>query len=405
MKKTTIVMGSILVGLVCTIFYVNLKDREDICEIEYGSFFDAKEHLDIPNDANVLSIDVDTKLPGTYVVKWEEADTKYEKSVIVSDTTNPKIELLQEATTTKKIHLNQDFMVEGNLHTISDEIDGTMHKVMIVDQETFERTRSEMAKKYLQEHKNVYVSNQDVQAYKSQRDTYGYAMLYSNVDTSRLGTYEVNVMAIDHSYLTTVVSYNIEVVGEDELIQEQELAAGATGSKMGDLAMQLATEKQGLASIAPDDGYYEVDKRLGNEFIEAPITTTKNAVANAALAKQGEQLTSEQLVTYALVDAGIITGNHQLLDVIDARHFPELATSLSESQIKPGDLVYYDDAGFGSAHVAIYVGANQAVHGGFEGNSVQISHVQLAYASTPRFYRFQTRMTWDEIYERVTNNQ
>lgn len=399
MKKTVIVIGIVLIGLVCTFFYIKQKDFEEIYELKYGSAFDAKDVLDIPNDANALSVDVDTKLQGTYVVQWQVASKKYERTIVVSDTENPKIELLQNPNMIKKIHVNQEFILEGNIDGILDTVDGNMHKVMVVDQETFESTRSEMAKKYLQEKKNVYTSNADVQVYKAQRDTYGYAMLCTDLDTTEVGIYEVQVMAIDQSYLTTLVKYKIEVVEENEPIHEKELAAGATGSQMGQLAMQLATEKQGLASIAPEEEYYEVDKRLGNEFIEAPITFTKNAVANAALARQGEQLTSEQLVTYALVDAGKITGSLPSLNVIEASDFTQLATSISESQLKPGDIIYYDDAGFGSAHVAIYIGADQAVHGGFEGNSVQISHVQLAFASSPHFYRFKTNMTWDEIYK------
>ncbi|MDH6367494.1 MULTISPECIES: NlpC/P60 family protein [unclassified Breznakia] len=405
MKKTTIVIGSICFILACVVYFPTQQKSEEIYYLEYGSTFDAKKELDIPKEASDLSVDVDTFVPGTYVVQWKEKDKTISKSVVVSDTKNPKIELVQNTKEIKKIHINEEFVLEGNIQSIFDDCDGDIHSVEVVDEKTFVTTRSAAAKKYLEENKKVYTSDEDVQNYKAKKKIYESALLYTDLDTTTVGTYVIKVMAIDKSFLTSVVEYSIEVVAENSPIQENELAAGAKGSQMGELAIQLVSLRDGLASIVPDDTYYEVDESYGNEFIEAPITTTNNAVANAALDKQGQQLTSEQLVTNALVDAGKITGNTSSMEAIEAIYFPGLSTAISENQLKPGDIIYYDDAGFGSAHVAIYIGSNQAVHGGFEGNSVKISHVKLAYASSPRYYRFTSKMTWDEINAYIRNNQ
>ena len=37
-------------------------------------------------------------------------------------------------------------------------------------------------------------------------------------------------------------------------------------------------------------------------------------------------------------------------------------------EAQPGDLLYYADGGGGQAHIAVYLGNGQAVHGGFNGN-------------------------------------
>lgn len=39
------------------------------------------------------------------------------------------------------------------------------------------------------------------------------------------------------------------------------------------------------------------------------------------------------------------------------------------SSPQPGDLIYYDDAGAGAPHIAVYVGNGQAVHGGWKGGT------------------------------------
>ena len=54
-----------------------------------------------------------------------------------------------------------------------------------------------------------------------------------------------------------------------------------------------------------------------------------------------------------------------------------LGSTVSASEAVPGDLIYYADGGMGMAHIAVYVGNGQAIHGGFNGNSTVIAPAEL----------------------------
>lgn len=62
-----------------------------------------------------------------------------------------------------------------------------------------------------------------------------------------------------------------------------------------------------------------------------------------------------------------------------------LGSTVSASQAVPGDLIYYADGGMGAAHIAVYIGGGQAVHGGFNGNQTVVAPAQLG--SGPVFIR------------------
>ncbi len=54
-----------------------------------------------------------------------------------------------------------------------------------------------------------------------------------------------------------------------------------------------------------------------------------------------------------------------------------LGRTVSAGEAIPGDLIYYADGGMGMAHIAVYIGGGQAVHGGFNGNSTVIAPAEL----------------------------
>lgn len=62
-----------------------------------------------------------------------------------------------------------------------------------------------------------------------------------------------------------------------------------------------------------------------------------------------------------------------------------LGTQVGYAQAIPGDVIYYRDGGAGVAHVAIYIGNGQAVHGGFNGNQTVIGSAFVG--SGPIFIR------------------
>ncbi|KRF03945.1 hypothetical protein ASH00_14890 [Arthrobacter sp. Soil782] len=54
-----------------------------------------------------------------------------------------------------------------------------------------------------------------------------------------------------------------------------------------------------------------------------------------------------------------------------------LGRTVSAAEAIPGDLIYYADGGMGAAHIAVYIGGGQAVHGGFNGNQTVVAPAEL----------------------------
>ena len=119
-------------------------------------------------------------------------------------------------------------------------------------------------------------------------------------------------------------------------------------------------------------------------------------VAKAALARVGQHLSCDDLVSYALMDAGRISGGNNWMGTVGVYYFPKLCTKVSASQARAGDIIYYADGGAGSPHVAIYLGGDEAVHGGYNGLNVVRTTIYLG--GGPTYYlRFPSHMSWDEI--------
>ncbi|MCQ9165766.1 MULTISPECIES: NlpC/P60 family protein [unclassified Arthrobacter] len=99
----------------------------------------------------------------------------------------------------------------------------------------------------------------------------------------------------------------------------------------------------------------------------APQPATKSGIgatiAAAALAQLGVAQDCTMLVTNSLAAAGI---NYHGWPA----GYLSLGRTVSEAEAQPGDLIYYADGGLGMAHIAVYIGNGQAVHGGFHGSTV-----------------------------------
>jgi cell wall-associated NlpC family hydrolase len=65
--------------------------------------------------------------------------------------------------------------------------------------------------------------------------------------------------------------------------------------------------------------------------------------------------------------------------------YMSLGTIVSASEAQPGDLAYYANGGMGLAHIAVYVGNGQAVHGGWNGGTTALFSVNVG--SGPVFIR------------------
>ena len=92
-----------------------------------------------------------------------------------------------------------------------------------------------------------------------------------------------------------------------------------------------------------------------------PSGSKNAAIYQAALAQVGRYQDCTMLVTNALKSVGI--NYHDW-----PAGYMKLGTQVSASQAQAGDLVYYANGGTGLAHIAVYAGNGQAVHGGWLGN-------------------------------------
>ena len=57
--------------------------------------------------------------------------------------------------------------------------------------------------------------------------------------------------------------------------------------------------------------------------------------------------------------------------------YMSLGTVVPASQAQPGDLVYYANGGTGLAHIGVYAGNGQAVHGGWLGNQTVLNSANI----------------------------
>lgn len=107
----------------------------------------------------------------------------------------------------------------------------------------------------------------------------------------------------------------------------------------------------------------------------APVGSSNQAIASAALAQLGVMQDCTMLVTNALSAVGINFHGWPA-------EYKSLGTIVSAGQAQPGDLIYYDNAGAGMPHIAVYIGNGQAVHGGFNGGNTAIAPAELGSGGT-----------------------
>ena len=97
-----------------------------------------------------------------------------------------------------------------------------------------------------------------------------------------------------------------------------------------------------------------------------PSGSKNAAIYQAALAQVGRYQDCTMLVTNALRSVGI--NYHDW-----PAGYMKLGTQVSASQAQAGDLIYYANGGMGLAHIAVYAGNGQAVHGGWNGNQTVVN--------------------------------
>ncbi|WLQ04870.1 NlpC/P60 family protein [Arthrobacter oryzae] len=112
----------------------------------------------------------------------------------------------------------------------------------------------------------------------------------------------------------------------------------------------------------------------------APAAASGNgaSIAAAAYAQLGVAQDCTALATNSLAAVGI---NYHGWPA----GYLSLGRTVSAAEAQPGDLAYYQNGGMGMAHIAVYVGNGQAVHGGWNGGTTSLFSVNVG--SGPVFIR------------------
>ena len=112
----------------------------------------------------------------------------------------------------------------------------------------------------------------------------------------------------------------------------------------------------------------------------APVAASGKgaAILSAAYAQLGVTQDCTMLVTNSLAAVGI---NYHGWPA----GYLSLGKTVSAAEAQPGDLLYYADGGAGVAHIAVYAGNGQAVHGGYNGNQTVVFSANVG--SGPVFIR------------------
>lgn len=149
------------------------------------------------------------------------------------------------------------------------------------------------------------------------------------------------------------------------------------------VASKVETKKEEVKQpVAPTPVAKPVERKVAQPQPQAPVAKTtptakpvaqkatasnkSAAIYQAALAQLGRYQDCTMLVTNALKSVGINFHDWPA-------GYMSLGTVVPASQAQPGDLIYYANGGMGLAHIAVYAGNGQAVHGGWNGNQTVIN--------------------------------
>lgn len=407
--------GFVVFGMLFALPLAGCSMSDGSQTIAYGSTFDMKEYLKLKEgETSDISLTVDTSIVGQYVLKGsikkeDKVVREIDEKVVVKDEQKPVIKTVQKTDKIFEIPFEDTFQILGNIDRISDKVDGEYKEVQIVDQKTYDDFRKTCKNLKEEANKQVFTKNEEVQAIKDKRVKNGYSMITSNVDTKKEGIYKISVLCVDKSYNVEEITYKLKVLKKDEKVDSKKLAAGASGSKSGAGVNYQVTDGTKSEEVANSEAETPietgnadtaaVEEFTSNIVSDNSISAQGNPVLQAALNLVGSPMMCDDLATMALVNAGVITGTTSIFQSgggynLGVYQFPSIGQFISASQAVPGDLIYYDNGGYGSAHIAVYAGNGKAVHGGWNGMNVVVSGVNIG--TGPRYMRFAPT-TWQAI--------
>ena len=113
------------------------------------------------------------------------------------------------------------------------------------------------------------------------------------------------------------------------------------------------------------------------------VTTSTPEVTKAAVASGiGATIASAALSQIGVAqDCTALASNSLAAAGINFHDWPagylSLGRTVAQGEAQPGDLIYYADGGMGMAHIAVYIGNGQAVHGGWQSGTTAVFSVNV----------------------------
>ena len=160
----------------------------------------------------------------------------------------------------------------------------------------------------------------------------------------------------------TVATAETPVVKPTVALTEQKPAVPTVAKKEETkVAAPVETKKEETKAAAP-----VAQKPAAQATAQVATGNKAAAIYQAALAQLGVAQDCTMLVTNALKAVGINFHDWPA-------GYMSLGTVVPASQAIPGDLIYYPNGGMGFAHIAVYAGNGQAVHGGWNGNQTVVN--------------------------------
>ena len=190
------------------------------------------------------------------------------------------------------------------------------------------------------------------------------------------------------------------VVAASGLVLSSGVAANASGTKpVRDVQASALDLSAAVPLTVPETATVNFDRPAVAGVIVAPDAAPQTQITEAAVTSAGttgalrqespaaSSGTAAIIVAAAYAQLGVfqdctmLVSNSLAAAGISFHDWPagylSLGSTVSASQAVPGDLIYYADGGMGMAHIAVYIGNGQAIHGGFNGNSTVVAPAEL----------------------------
>ena len=184
-------------------------------------------------------------------------------------------------------------------------------------------------------------------------------------------TAEKTVVKVDPVQTVPAKAPVAPVVPKAEVKKEVAAAPKVEAKKEVAVAPKAEVKKEAPVATAAPNVAAKPAAPAAAATTQAASSNKGAAIYQAALAQLGRYQDCTMLVTNALKSVGINFHDWPA-------GYMSLGTVVPASQAQPGDLIYYANGGLGMAHIAVYAGNGQAVHGGWLGNQTVLNSANVA---------------------------